>query len=479
MPKRVVILGAGIAGLSAAWELSKEGIDVDVIESQPCVGGLCRSIRKNDFIFDLGGHRFVTKDTAIFNKIEGLLGNDLMVRRRKSVIYLKGKFFAYPPELYDILRKMRPDISARCAFDFFMVKFGAYSGMQDISLKNWVLKRFGRTMYDIYFGPYSKKLWGIAPDKISADWAGQRISLLNIMDVVLRLLSGRNNSPRTYAHNFIYPKKGIGQIAQAMAEEITSKNGRIHLNSIVEKIILDRGRIKSIIYRQSGVEKEISAELIVSTMPLPEFMLSIEPKISGSQLHTAKSMAFRGIKFVHITLDKEKITDNTWIYVPEGKYIFFRIQDRRNWSPYVVPEGKNALTLEIACNKGDDIWNMNDNALLKRCVSGLENMGLIRRKDISGYFTESAEHAYPVYSLGYKENVQQAYDFLSGIKNLISIGRQGLYRYNNMDHSIKMGLLAADNILHDNCERDIFSVATEDVIFDWQHSGCCERVSGR
>ncbi len=471
MPKHVIILGAGPAGLSAGWSLAKEGVRVDVIEAGSQVGGLCKSTKRDGFIFDLGGHRFVTKDDLLFADIEELMGDDLLTRFRKSQIRLMNKFFSYPLEILDILKKMDLAISLKCGFDFFLTKFGAYSKTPDNSFENWIIKRFGRTMYNIYFGPYSHKLWGMPPSEISSAWAAQRISLVNIADVLLRALGKKNDMPKTYARHFLYPKRGIGQIPERMAEEIEKLNGKVHLNAVVKKILMKNWRIEKIIYTQDGVEKELAADFTVSTIPLPELILMMAPAAEDKYLETAKSMKFRSIRFLHIMLDEEMVGDNTWIYIPEEKYLFFRIQDRRNWSPTVVPEGKNGITLEIACNKGDCVWKASDEEIFRRCMEDIADLGLIKQETVTGYFTENVEHAYPIYSLDYNDKLKTVYHFLSKISDFISIGRQGLFRYNNMDHSLKMGILTAKHILHRFPRQKIMEIATENIIFDWQDHG--------
>lgn len=471
MSKHIIILGAGPAGLSAGWELSRQGCRVDILEKEAAVGGLCRSTQRGDFIFDLGGHRFITKDELLLAEVTELMGEELMIRPRKSVIRLQGKFFSYPLSITDVLKKINPLISIKTGIDFFLTKIGTYSNLSDNSFENWIVKRFGRTLYNIYFGPYSEKLWGIPPKELSSGWATQRISLVNITDVLLRALGKKKDMPKTYARHFLYPKNGIGHISERMAEEIGKKNGKVHLNSEVKKISLKNNRIDDIAYLQDGKEKHISGDYVISTMPLPEFILDVEPKPNEDCVNTAEKMGFRSILFLHIMLDKEFITDNTWIYIPEEKYLFFRIQDRRNWSPTTVPAGKNALTLEIACNKTDAVWNMSNEEIFQRCISGLEDLKLTRRNQVIDYFTERIEHAYPVYTMDYEHKIKTTYSFLSRIKDFISIGRQGLYRYNNMDHSLKMGILTAKHILHGYPKQKVLEIATENIIFDWQDPG--------
>jgi protoporphyrinogen oxidase len=471
--KKVVILGAGPAGLSAGWKLSLEGVQVDILEKEAVVGGLSRSTRKDGFIFDLGGHRFITKDELVLAEIEALMGEELLMRSRKSVIRLQGKFFSYPLMIGDVLRKMKPSISLKTGVDLLFTKLGVYSKLPDISFEGWIIKRFGKTLYDLYFAPYSYKLWGIPSSQISSAWGPQRISLLNVTDVLLRALGKKKDEPRTYAGSFLYPKGGIGQIAERMSDQIEKKHGRIHLNSDVKKIIFNGKRIERIIYLQDGKEKDISADFIVSTIPLPEFILSLYPRVDDRYTATASNMAFRSIKFFHLMINREFITHDTWIYVPEEKYIFFRIQNRRNWSPTTVPPGQNALTLEIACNKNDAIWNCPDKEIFERCIKDLEDLKLVTREQVTGYFTETIENAYPVYTIDYAEKINIIYKLLANIESFISIGRQGLYRYNNMDHSIKMGILAAWHILRGYPRKKILEIATEHEIFDWQDFSYC------
>lgn len=466
MPKHIIVLGAGPAGLSAAWELTKQGASVEVIEKESQVGGLCRSTNRNSFIFDLGGHRFISKDEIVLNKITQLMGEELLNRSRKSIIRLQDKFFNYPLELIDVLKKMPLSISFNSGLDYLLTKLHPPAKTADISFEDWVVRRFGRTIYEIYFGPYSQKLWGLPPNQISADWAAQRISLTNLTDVLLRALGKKKDIPKTYSLNFLYPKKGIGQISEYMLEEIRQKQGTVHLSATVKKIIFKNEKIEKIIYTQGAQEKEIAGDFVISTIPLPEFIMNTEPKLKDSYLDIAKKIHFRSLKFIHLILNNEYVSENTWIYIPEEKYLFFRVQDRRNWSPTTVPRGKNALTLEIACNKNDYIWNAPDEEIFDRCIKDLESMDLIARNQVADYFTEKTEHAYPIYFLDYQEKIKSLLNVISGIENCLPIGRQGLYRYNNMDHSIKMGILAAEHILLGYPRQKIFEIATENSIFE-------------
>lgn len=465
--KKVVILGAGPAGLSAGWKLSEAGVDVEVLELESEVGGLCRTIHHGDYLFDLGGHRFITKDEELSREIVSLMGDELLTTPRKSVIILDGKYFQYPLEFKDLFLKMSPLVLTKSLIDYVSAVLAKrIFGKQDISFEDWVVNRFGRTLYNIYFGVYTEKLWGISPKRISADWAAQRISLLNLWDVLLRLLGKQSNRPKTYALEFAYPKMGIGRISDRMAEKIQKNGGTIRLNAKVKKIILKEEFIEKIVYEHNGEDKETSGDWYVSTTPMPEFIKSISPTPPPEYIKIADSMPFRAVKFLNMVIDAPYISDNTWIYIPEKQYLFFRVQEPRNWSPYSSPDGKTSLICEIACDIDDDIWNAPDEELYKRCVKDLKKIGLLNEHKITEYFTTKIRHGYPIYELDYKEKLEKSMRLLRSIDNLIPIGRQGLYRYNNMDHSIKMGFLTAEHILHGGLETRIFSVASEAVAFE-------------
>lgn len=468
--RKVLILGAGPAGLAAAWKLAEQGIEVDCLEREADVGGLCRSIRRNGYVFDLGGHRFITKDEEVLKEILALMGDELETRPRKSVIRLRGRYFNYPLEIGDLVRKMDPVTTFRSGLDFLLTKIRP-AGKPDVTFEDWVVRRFGRTMYDIYFGPYSEKLWGLPPRLISSDWAAQRISLINLWDVLFRMLGRKKDMPKTYAMNFLYPRQGIGRITDRMAEEIRRKGGRIHCNAAVTTIRTNGDHLTGVGYRQDGVQKEMAADYVINTIPLPGFLASLEPAVDTGALDLVRRMKFRGLRFLFLTLDRPSVTDNAWIYVPEKKYLFFRIQEIRNWSPAAAPEGKTGLTLEIACNEGDEVWNLPEKEAFEQCMDGLEEMGLIRRSEVLEYFSEKVAAAYPIYSLQYRNEVTAMYRLAARVLNLLTIGRQGLYRYNNMDHSLKMGLLAARHVVEGLPVQSIMEIATENIIFDWQDPG--------
>jgi len=465
--KKVIVLGGGPAGLSAAWKLSRSGIDVELIELDFQVGGLCQTVKHGDFYFDLGGHRFLTQDKEVFKEIKDLMQDDIVVRPRKSVIRLKGKYFGYPLNAKDLLKKLNPFLTTKCLLDYLLtITINKLNPKEDISLQDWISHRFGKSLYNIYFGPYSEKLWGISPTQISADWAAQRISLLNLWDVLLRLLGKKDDTPKTYAEEYLYPIRGIGMIADRQAEDILKNKGVIHTDSRVSQIKIEDNKISEITFEKNGSLKSVKGDIIINTIPLPEFVRMITPAADDHVIETSKRMRFRGLRFLNIEIDKQQVSENNWIYIPEHQYLFFRIQEPKNWSPHNVPEGKTSLILEIASDKGDDIWDKPDDVILKRGVKDLKALGFDIENKVIGCFSTYASHAYPIYDLDYKEKIKTLIDYLDKFENLVSCGRQGLYRYNNMDHSIKMGFKAAEHVLSGVSKQEILDIANEKEGFE-------------
>jgi protoporphyrinogen oxidase len=317
---------------------------------------------------------------------------------------------------------------------------------KEVSLRDWLINRFGYTLYNIYFGPYSFKLWGRDPSSISADWAPQRISVPNLTVAIKSLFTQDHREIKTYARRFLYPKGGIGEISNRMAEILTKQGARVFTDLKVCKITIEpQGFVCQAVTR--GQEKKtFFASRIISTIPLTDLLNMLNPPPALKILDAVNNLRFRSVRFLNLMLDIDRITENTWMYVPERKYVFFRIQESANWHPQNSPPGKTALTLEIACEKGGRLWQLQDQDLLKICINDLKKMDIHLDNKILGYFSTFAEHAYPVYSLRYKEYLKRIFDYVAGIDNLVVCGRQGLFRYINMDAAIENGFDAAESL---------------------------------
>ncbi len=441
----VAVLGAGLAGLAAAEGVLRHGEKPVIIEKEEYVGGMCASIRKDGYVFDFGGHRFLPhhKETADF--VRSLFSNhEFVLRPRKSQIYLNGKYLQYPPEALDILKKLGVLTSIHCAAQGLYARMRhSFSNTPEASLKDWLLNRFGQRLYDIYFGPYSEKLWGVDPARISSDWAPQRISVEGMAAVIKNLFLKKSDSIKTYTTKFLYPVGGIGKIAENMLKKEEREGARFFPGRRVLKIErIDKGfEIETVNNR--GRRDIFRASKVITTIPLPELVRVLHPHPPKEVQDAAASLKFRSVRFLNIMLDTRDVTPNTWLYIPEDRYIFFRIQELVKWCPKNAPSGKNGLTLELACQKGDDIWDMPQQELLDICLRDLKSIGIKVKDKVLSHFSLFSEHAYPFYSLDYKRHLRKIYRYMESIDNVITCGRQGLFRYINMDHAIESGFQAA------------------------------------
>ncbi|HTY45041.1 MAG TPA: FAD-dependent oxidoreductase [Patescibacteria group bacterium] len=476
----IVVLGAGLAGLAAADKLASQGAGVMVIEKENSVGGMCRSLAQDGFIFDLGGHRFLPHNQQTADYVSSLfpVPGELALRDRLSQIYLKGKFLAYPPEFADILKNLGPITCLKSGIDslYFRLTSHLFRLPAEISLKDWMMRRFGPTLYDIYFGPYSYKLWGRKTSGISAEWASQRISVPNMGLALRNLLFKKDKHIKTYARQFVYPQGGIGQIPRRIAEHASAAGARILTGHRLAEICPQAQGFLLTVVSRDGTPRKILADKVISTIPLNEFIFSFRPLPPADVLDAARGLHLRSVRFLNVMLDTSQITSNTWIYVPERKFIFFRIQEVCNWHPANCPPGKTALTLEVACEEGGRLWRMPDADLLKFCVHDLAKMGIAVENKILGYFSTYAPHAYPVYLLDYKERLRKIYAYLQGFDPLVIAGRQGRFRYLNMDAALEEGFLAARALDDENNRREMFSC---DERKDYTEKGLYLKINAR
>ena len=467
--RNIVILGAGPCGLSAAWELSRNGYRVTVIEKEPQVGGLCRTISYKGFRFDLGGHRFISRSQELIRKIQQLMPDELLLKERKSATRFKGRTYPYPLSAKDILTKLPLSISLRSLSDYLKVSLKQrFNPLPEVTFQDWALNRFGRSLYELFFRSYTEKFWGISADELSAEWAAQRIPVFGL----------RKEKCQTYARYFYYPKQGIGQIFEYIAKEVISRQGIIHLNASSSEIIIEAQRVKAVAFLQnsrkpqgSGLASDsqshkryIDCDYLISTIPLPELVSQVmalakwkaKPlpcRLNGSNDGQLKAQAdnlrFRSVRFLNLLIDEPQISSNTWTYVPEKRYLFTRIQEPKLRSPFNAPPGKTSLILEIPCNFQDALWNAPDEQIYQRAVSDLSLLGIELKDKVMDYFSTRVEYGYPVYALGYANHKQNLLQELSGYKNLISAGRQGLFRYLFMDQAMEMGGRLAEQIIKD------------------------------
>ncbi len=449
MPDRVLILGAGLTGLAAADELAAVGVPGLVLERSASVGGLAGGIRRGGFSFDYGPHRFHTPDPALERWFIDLFPDGAYRRpRRKSEIQLVGRRFAYPLELGDVVRKLDFVDNVRVFSDYLVSALRrTLTRPAEASFEDWVVDRFGRTLYDLYFKPYTEKLWGVSTRDISPDWAAQRISLVSLFDVLKRLLStNAGDDPRTYAREFLYPEAGIGELPRRLAARAASRGVEIRLNAQVTALKAGNGSFEVEVEGVGGKAYRESATAVVSTVPLAELVGFIEPRPGADVLRAADGLRSRAVVFLHLALEGETPSDNHWIYFPEPGYIFNRVSEPANFSEKLTPPGRAALTAEVSCDAGDRFWRMGREELCRESYRGLASVGLLK-KPPRGCAVSYQPHAYPLYDRGYDERLAACLGHVNRHPGLVTTGRQGLFRYGNMDHAVVMGRKAALSLL--------------------------------
>lgn len=438
-----VVLGGGPAGLAAAWDLVERGERVVVLERGEQLGGLCATHEYRGWRFDLGGHRFISGNAELVARVQALMGDELLRMERRSVIAMGERRIEYPLSWRGLWGNLPVPVMGKAVGAYaWEALLGRIRARPDVTFEDWVVHRFGRTLYDLFFRDYTAKLWGIPPTQLSADWAAQRISLLNLADVALRLMGLKGDLPRTYARAYLYPKLGIGQMFERVAEAVLAKGGEVITRATARGFRMRGRRIAAVRYEQDGQEQELPCDAVIATMPLPDLAWALGGKRPELE-EAACRLRYRGVRFLNLLLDMPDVSENTWIYVPQKECLMTRIQEPRRRSPFMAPPGKSSLMLEIPASPGDPVWRMTRDELLERGLQELEMLGVHVRDRVLDAFVVSTAHAYPIYTLDYQANRHRLLEFVGECPNLIPVGRQGLFRYIFTDTAMEMGTLAA------------------------------------
>jgi len=444
MPGPFVIVGGGPCGLAAAWHLARRGARPVVLEAEDIPGGLCATHERDGWRFDLGGHRFVSGDAELSRWVEGLLGDQLLEAERRSVVLHEGRRFRYPLEAVDLVRNLgvRENLEALAGFARARVA-RRISPRPDASFEDWVIARFGRPLYDRFFGPYTRKLWGIEPSLISADWAAERISLLDLKDAALRMARLRRTPTRTYARRYLYPRLGMGQLYRLLSAEITRLGGVVRTGVRAVGFDVEGSRAVGVRVDSARGHETVPVGELLSTMPLPHLASLLRPDLPPA---LARGLRFRALTFVNLMLARADFSESTWMYVASGSMTTSRIQEPKRRSPWMAPEGRTSLMLEVPCDVGDATWTAGVDELRARVTAELEGLGF-RVDDVLDAFCVRVAHGYPVYHLRYDQDRRQLLREVERYGNVRTAGRQGLFRYVFMDAAMRMGIQAAEQML--------------------------------
>ncbi len=448
---QILILGGGLTGLSAGYILTKAGLKVAVFEHDSTVGGVSKTIEHNGFRFDLGGHRFFSKDAQINAFVKDLMGSELIMVPRKSKIFMRGKYFDYPLKPVNAVFGMGIPVTLQILADYGIERTKRFVRKPAaVSLEDWVVANFGRTMFNIYFKEYSEKVWGIACNRISAEWVAQRIKGLSLSKAVTNaFFKFKGKEIPSLVDEFFYPRLGIGRISDRLSEEI-QKSGEVFTGTGVEQINHSRFIVDSIRVRDREHSHLVRGSEFISSIPITKLINALDPPPPENVMLAASQLKFRDIIIVAIMIDRKRVTDQTWIYIPEKAIPFGRIHEPTNWSREMAPDGKTLLVVEFFSFQGDAIWRADDAELTDIAVQNLEKLGYIKKSEVLDSVVRRVPKAYPLFEVGYTKHFDAVYNYLSQFRNLHVAGRVGMFKYYNMDHAIDSGMRAADKILGRN-----------------------------
>jgi protoporphyrinogen oxidase len=452
------VLGAGPAGLTAAYVLGLRGRPAEVFEADGVVGGIAKTVEFDGYRFDLGGHRFFTKLAPIQRLWEQMLGDELLVRPRLSRIYYQGKFFAYPLVAKDVLGRLGLVESCLCATSYLWNRFRPRR--EPISFEDWVTTRFGKRLYEVFFKSYTEKVWGISGTEIRAEWAAQRIKDFSLAKALLAMAGLRRTRVTTLIERFHYPRLGPGQMWEAFRERVEAAGIPVRLNHRCVAIRHDGSRVEGVVVRTNGHELEIPVEAVLSSIPLGELVLALEPPAPPDVTAAAGRLRYRELCLVALVIDGKMPFPDNWIYLHDPGVRAGRVQNFGAWSESMVRAGTTCLGVEYFCFEGDEIWELGEHEAVELAKGELARIGLLDPAAVVDGVKVRVPRAYPMYDPYYKEAVPILRAYLERFENLRTFGRNGLHRYNNQDHSMWTAILATLDLL-DGGGYDVWSVNTE------------------
>jgi protoporphyrinogen oxidase len=460
---RTVIIGAGPAGLAAAHELSLRGRGATVLEQDDQVGGIARTVVYKGYRFDIGGHRFFTKAGSIQELWEEVMGDDFLVRPRLSRIHYNDHFFHYPLKPVEALIGLGPLEALRILASY--VRARAFPIEDERTFEEWVVNRFGRRLFEIFFQTYTEKVWGRPCNEIGAEWAAQRIKNLDLVAAVRNALLGNQRDGdvvTTLIDRFHYPRLGPGMLWERWSERLLERGVEIRMRTEVTGLLHEAGRVVAVEARRpDGTIDRVEGSHFISTMPVRELIRGLSPAPPSEVAEAAERLEYRDYLTVVLIVDEEELFPDNWIYIHSPDVRVGRIQNFKNWSPEMVPDASmTSLGLEYFVHEGDDLWSLSDPELIELAERETTRLGLIGDGEVRDGTVVRVRKAYPVYDGGYREALATIRGWLSGLENLQLVGRNGQHRYNNQDHSMLTGILAARNVAGE--EHDIWAVNVDE-----------------
>ncbi len=453
---RMIVIGGGPAGLTAALEATKHGVLPLVLEKENQVGGIARTDQYKGYYFDMGGHRFFTKNKEVKALWREIMGLDFLRRPRLSRIYYQQKFFDYPLKPLNALTGLGLVQSVLIGFSY--VKWQLFPFRREETFEEWVTNRFGRRLFLIFFKSYTEKVWGISCTELKAEWAAQRIKDLSLKTALLSMFVKPGTTITTLIEEFEYPRLGPGMMWGAFTKEIEKRGGEVRLNQDVQRIERTGNRVNAVVTGNGVAETRLTGTHFVSSMPIAEFVRKLDPPAPEKVLLAATKLHYRDFLTVCLIVNKPDLFPDNWIYIHDPSVQVGRIQNFKNWSPDMVPDpAKTSLGLEYFCTEGDALWNTPNADLIELAKREVDRTGLASYADVEDGCVVRVAKAYPIYDADYGDYLGEVRAFVDGLENFHTVGRNGLHRYNNQDHAMLTGLLATRNLLAGE-KNDLWSV---------------------
>ena len=462
---QVVVIGAGPAGLTAAYQLHKYGVPSRILESDGQVGGISRTAMRDGWRFDIGGHRFFTKVQPVEDLWHEILPDEeFLMRPRKSRIFYEGKYYDYPIRATNALRNLGPVEALRCVASYAWAQ--VRPPKDQTNYEGWLVARFGWRLYRTFFKTYTEKLWGVSVSDMPADWAAQRVKGLSLGNAIVNALTPKRNQKdiTSLIEEFQYPKTGPGLMWEVCQEKVEAQGSTVDLNTTVTRIAHRDGMATEVeAVGPDGAKVVHPATEVISSMPISHLLQAMDPPVPAEVSAAAADLRYRDYLIVALVMPEAMVDfDDNWIYIHDPEVRTMRIQNFGSWSPYMVKPGFNTLGLEYTVWEGDDEWNAPDDELIERAKRELEHLGLAKAGEIKEGFVVRQAKAYPIYDDRYRANVDVLRRWLSDhARNVHPVGRNGMFRYNNQDHSMFTAMLTVENITT-GTSHDVWEVNVEE-----------------
>jgi protoporphyrinogen oxidase len=452
--RRIVVLGAGPAGISAGWRLAEQGTPVTVLERDTAVGGMGKTLQLGAYGVDFGPHTFHIRETEesreIIRLIKPFFGKDPLILTRGTRVFLQGKYYVYPLELLQVLTGVKMSLSVRILVDYIVAtaKTMFSPPQREDSFEEWGVRNLGRTLYDLCFGIYSERVWGLPTAQISSKQA-QRVAKLNLKNIILRTL-GIKADPAAHFSEYMYPRAGISELFENMSARYRERGGELLLESPVVRLEREGNRVARVTYLREGREVTVPCEGVLSTLPLPALVKLITPALPADVLDHASKLRYRSLKLVYVVVKREHLTDFHWVYLLDKEFRINRMSEQKNVSPYMVPPGSTVLCIEISCWKDEPMWSASDDELFDVAFRDLQKTGFaVERSEVLEYHVLGIDTAYPVYELNFEDHLIPVLNGVHSLDNLLTLGRHGLFLNNSMDDNVMLGTKVADRIVAD------------------------------